>query len=1381
MIKGIKVFACACLFYSHVIAQPASLPKRDIRFEQLPQELGLSQRSVNDIIQDCNGYLWIATWSGLLRYDGYETILFNADNSDENALKSNKITSLYQTSDSTIWVGTMVGGLYRLEPGQSSFTQYIKNDDPNSISDNNIWDMIEDKAGYLWVATQHGLNRMDRAEQRFDHYFSDPADSTSITYDFVTGLSVIEDQLWVTTEDGVNSLSLSNPDDGFRHYYFDAGTNDLLENYAYESESLVIDGRVFTFWATKKGLKVFDGERIRSFDVEGKSSSFSFLRSLWIVDGDQPFVILGSEMGISLFDISQMRFTNFFGDFNEEVNLSQNTISALYIDQSGVLWVGTKKGINKFDTYNNNFSLIETSTFDPTNSIITCMVSDTEGNPWISTLGGGLFKMIKDKHGKPQMVNYQIIDAALADLTNFVQKLSVDATGNFWAGTAGAGVYVFDPLKVKGTRITNYQKFAANGPGSISDNYVMSMKNATSGGMWVGTWSQGLNKIEPSGQVYRYAEPWLEQSPIVTIFQKNNETLWLGTRGKGLLKIKLKDEKIVAYQHFQTTTDSTSLSNDFINTIYEDSNKRLWIGTEDGLNLYHEPNHSFQRYKKTTGLTNAEVVSILEDNRGLFWLTHFNGISVLDPNKKENVLINDFDVKDRVQGGFFYNEVAMKGADDKLYFGGSNGFNIIGGHSVYENPHIPRVVIQKMSVFNQEILSGEMLNERIVLTKPIEQTHAITLAYDENSISFEFTALHFAIPEKNKYAYILEGFDDGWQYTSADRRIATYTNLKEGQYTFQVKASNDDGVWNEQPTMIKVVILPPWWRTHQAFFGYALLGALLLLLFRKLILIRLDYENEIKFERIARENNEHLNKSKLQFFTNISHEFRTPLTLILGPIERLINSGEGGHAIQQQLKMVERSANRLQRLINQLLDFRKADAGNLGLHVAAGNFYKFIKEIKLSFDTLASDRNIDFQLHTSANVIELYFDRDQMEKVIYNLLSNAFKHAPSQGSVALDLLEHNSHIELIIMDNGVGIPTAEIDQVFDRFFTGEGEAGDSSGIGLALCKSLVELHKGTIQVESEENVSTRFIVRLPKGKDHFQEDQMISDFKDSEDVTKYIEHANQSTHQEIQEEKGYTQNLSEMSRILIVEDNDQVRSFIKSIFQYDYVVLEAENGEIGFQVANEENPNIIISDVMMPEMDGFTLCTALKENLSTSHIPIVLLTARTSYIYQVEGLEKGADDYITKPFSPEILKLKVKNLLQSREQSRALARSNKTLAIEPKKITVTSADELFMTRAIEYVEDNISNAEFTVVEFGKEIGLSRMQLYRKLKAITGLSPNEFIRMMRVKRAAQLLEQGDFNVSEVTYQVGFTDPTYLRKCFKQQFGVTPSEYAKTNKN
>ncbi len=541
--------------------------------------------------------------------------------------------------------------------------------------------------------------------------------------------------------------------------------------------------------------------------------------------------------------------------------------------------------------------------------------------------------------------------------------------------------------------------------------------------------------------------------------------------------------------------------------------------------------------------------------------------------------------------------------------------------------------------------------------------------------------------------------------------------------------------------------------------------------------MRSEYESNIKLERVKRENTEQLNRSKLEFFTNISHEFRTPLTLILGPLEKMIYEGEIGTSLKNQLQLVAQNAFRLQRLVNQLLDFRKADSGSLTLQVAEGNFYEFLKEVKLSFESLAQEKSIGFEFKSSSNVIKAYYDRDQFEKIIFNLLSNAFKYTPEEGEIEMQLIEKEETLLIKVRNSGEGIKPADKDKIFQRFYSGN-KTSSGTGIGLSLCKSLVELHHGNISVDSVEDEFTQFEVSVPLGSEHFSEDEIIHDFKDSD----YIENYKQQLSNETFEfpDNQLSENLKDMKCMLIVDDNDQVRAFIKSIFKGKYILLEAANGKEAFGLAKEEIPDLIISDVMMPIMDGIAFCNAIKSEVSTSHIPVLLLTARTSLIYNVEGLKNGADDYITKPFSVDVLRYKVQSILKTRERLIQIIQSNNDLIIEPKKVAASSVDRLFISHTLEIIEQNMSDSDYSVVKFGKDVGLSRMQLFRKLKALSGLSPNEYIRIMRVKRAAQLLLQGDLNITEITYQVGFTDPKYFRKCFKQQFNETPSSFRKNQK-
>ena len=1361
------------LISSRGFGQTKSLAQKQLIFDQLPAHLGLNQRSINCLYQDSDGHLWIGTWTGLIKYDGYETITYLADNEASGKLKSNKVTSILEDREGNLWIGTRIGGLFKLDKETDEFTRYTHApDNPKSLSNDNVWSLAEDRHGMLWVGTENGLNWFDPKKEEFKSYGM----SEGLSYKFIT--EVYEDasgRIWAATENGLNLISREGDEVKIHAYQYEEDpANALLHNYIYKMESVVEEGVEVLYLVTKRGLKRWDGVAFTNYVLEERNFSFSFFRALKIVPSEEPFIVVGSENGLNIFDIRTKRFTAFFGNNDERVNLSHNTVVDIFIDRTQVMWVGTKKGLNRFDTYDKNFELFETTRFDETKSILTGIEGDGR-HIWLTTMGGGLFRFDRSNGS---FLNYNMQTTGGNDLKDFIQKLYLDEKGTIWIGTAGAGVIEIDPDDPANRDgiIRKYRQYYQSSKPKLNDDYIMSLEKSADGGMWVGTWSGGLSKITANGEVISFGDPTLNSIPNVALHEDQSGKLWVGTRGKGLYHLTIHGWEIsdkVSYVH---ANDKNSIGDDFITSIYEDQSGGFWIGTENGLNYLDRRTREFEVYKEVDGQQLSQVSGMLSDDLGNLWIANIKGVMVLRPKKEGLSIVNSFDTEDRLQGGFFYNNVAYKDTDGSIIFGGADGFNILNPENLTQNPHLPKVVIKDFQVFNQSLIRGEALAGRQVLEKKGEETH-VRLRYFENSISFEFASIHFAAPQKNRLAYMLQGFDETWRYTTADRGFHNYTNLKDGDYVFKVKGSNNDGLWEETTKNIYVTILPPWWKTNLAILCFIVAIVLVLFAFRKLIIARTNFINNLKFERMERENLESLNKAKLQFFTNISHEFRTPLTLILGPLEKLLSSGEGGKFVKDQLATINQNTQRLLRLVNQLLDFRKAESGNIELEVAEGNIVRFAKEVKLSFEGLAEQRNIDFELLASSNVIQLWYDRDQFEKILFNLLSNAFKYTSDGGKITLKVLEREEEVTFVVEDNGRGIRPENFDKIFERFYSGEEGHTPGTGIGLALTKNLVELHSGTIEVESEENDFTRFTFKIPKGNEHFDKAVLRPDFKDSEYIGNYQVELAQSDSDDSAEDG--TRDISEMEKLLLVEDNSDVRAHIKSLFIANYIVLEAENGKEGLEIAKEEVPDVIVSDVMMPVMDGINLCKQLKKGVNTSHIPVILLTARTSHIFQVEGLEHGADDYLTKPFNARILKLKVKNLINARKQLQRMFSDSQVVNIEPKKVTLTSSDEVFIENALESIEANMSNPEYNVEDFGRDVGLSRMQLYRKLKAMTGLSANEFIRNIRLKRAAQLIEQNELTIAEVTYEVGFTDRQYFRTCFKKQFGVNPSQYKKTD--
>lgn len=1361
------------------VAQPGELRKKRIIFDQLLENQSLSQSSINCVLQDRDGFLWIGTFSGLIRYDGYETTVFHSENIP-GKIQSNKIVTIYEDREGYLWIGTHMGGLFRYDKHRNEFEHFgYKKDDPASLSNNNVWSIEEDQHGNLWIGTEIGLNILRKGKPGFERISK--ANTPSLSYDFITDIHLSSsNELWVSTEEGLNKLVVSGTP-GVEHYSFENYSyeedvsNKALHNYIYQIEELTVNGKPSIWLSTKKGLKGLFNNKLKNFLVPDKSPSYSFFRSLLAVDGKNPYLIAGSETGLSMFDPETQRFETVPYDDYREMNISHRTITALYIDEGGVLWVGTKKGLNKFDTYTKDFEAFRTTQFDKSKNIITGVQNSSHGGYWISTIGGGLFKF----DGKDSFTHYRINSREENDFTEFIQTLYSDNKGNVWVGTAGAGVYHFNEKEItQPGMISRFDHYFTKSASSLSDDYVMSLAGDRDGNILVGMWSGGLNKITTAKKVINFDEPALKRTPVVVIHPDHTGTIWVGTRGKGFYRIRETTAK-PAIKHYYKDDQADSvntISNNFINALYEDHAGTLWIGTDGGLNAFDRRTEEFYQFPLEGGPSNDVIVSIQEDDQGKLWLAHWNGLTVIDPADPR--WVRNYDNNDRIMGGFFYNNVCVKNREGHLLFAGSEGFNRIDTKRIVQKPEEYPLAITQFELFGKPVTYGEEIDGRVILTSPLQDNLKVELKHFENSIAFEFASLDYAAPEKIRYAYMLEGFNKEWSYTTSERRYANYTNLNYGTYTFKVKATSTDGVWSDVYSQVLITIRPPWWKTNWALLMYIVVAFTVLYGFRKLVLLRANLIHDIKLERLQRENMEKLNKAKLQFFTNISHEFRTPLTLILGPAQSLLDSSNMGKIFRNHAISISTNAQRLLRLVNQLLDFRKAESGNLKLEVSEGNIVRFIKEIKLSFDMLAEQMNIQFSMESSSPIIKVWFDRDQFEKIMFNLLSNAFKHTPSGGVITVYIKEIPDDVIITVEDTGKGIKSEHFDKIFQTFFSYDDDKHHTgTGIGLALTKSLVDMHHGKIDVQSREGEFTRFIVSLRKGTAHFHasEIQRLSD--DIESMDHYPSLVGlELTPVDADQPGTQPTSLHAERKLLIVEDNEGVRSYIRSIFQSEYEIIEAENGKEGCTLAIDQSPDVIISDIMMPVMDGITLCKKLKSDVKTSHIPVILLTARTALIFKVEGLETGADDYVTKPFNPKLLELKVRNFIRIRENMRNHFSSKDVLTIEPRKVTLTSADEIFVGKMVESIEKNMSNADYSVEELSLDVAMSKMQLYRKMKALTNQSANEFIRTMRLKRAAQLLDQNQLTVAEVTYEVGFTDLPYFRECFKKMFGVTPSEYS-----
>lgn len=1372
--------------------------KPQLKFDHITTENGLPQEHVFCILQDHRGFLWLGMETGLTRYDGYTFKTYRHDPEDTTSISSNIIRALYQDQSGMIWVGTDGGGLCRFDPKTEIFDTYKhRPQDAGSLSGNRIYGITQDRSGALWVATLgDGLNRLvfDTLDNRqinlsIDRFQADPANPVALAEDNIWTIYLDNrQQLWIgTVGGGLDRLDLSTPimdNPEFRHYQHLPGQTESISDNSIKT--IFEDHRGMLWVGTEyRGLNRLDPAtgKFKRFparqDIPG-SLSHNYVSS--ILEDEQQNLWVGTNGGgLNLYKPETGSFSHYQHVGSDPYSLNGQLVNTIFQDRSGIIWVGmVNKGLNRIDPQKQqirHFYAVPYQTGSLNSNLVKSIYEDRNGEIWVGTYGGGL------SHFDPEQrtfKHYRQAPASDADGSNNVQRIYEDRQGNFWIGTDGGGLYQFDRQQ----KVFRSFNTSPSGKTKLTGNSVWTICEDLRGNIWIGTADGGLNCFRRETQEFEH----FQHDPKVTtsingtdvriIYEDHLGILWIGTYDGGLNRLNPADGTFIRYTNHPG--DSTSISNNIITDIFESPNDRkLWIGTfGGGLNLFDRVSTTFTHFRESDGLANDVVKSIEEDQDGNLWISTLKGISKFHPGQQ--VFIN-YTSSDGLQGPGFNLGSSCLSDDGALYFGGTNGFNCFYPEKLIKlSKEHPVCLITDLRIFNRSIKVGEKIGKQVILDKAIEVAEEITIPHDIDDFTFEFSALDFASSDKIRYAYQLEGNDNSWQYTSANRRYASYTHLPGGRYVFKVRASNKDGQWNEQITRLTVHRLSPPWKSPLAIGVYVILILLAVYLLRKYAIARLKLINELKLERLERKKNKELNEMKLRFFTNISHEIRTPLSLILGPIQSLISQGIGNQETRNQLQIMNRNANRLLILVNQLLEFRAQEAGHSQLKVAKGNIIPFLAEISMSFKELARQRDIEFSFESGQDRIELWFDRSQMEKVIYNLLSNAFKFTADKGRIGLKVSEGSQDtVVLEVKDNGQGIPPEELPYIFDRFHKfNDNYSGNylGSGIGLALVKNIVSAHHGEIKVDSRPNEFTRFTIRLPQGVQSFREDQIIADFKESEDPIHYKKATLEA--EQVQVIQDRTAAPGNAPKLLLVEDNEDVRHFLKEIFLTTHRIQEAANGEEGWELARSTDPDLIISDIMMPEMDGIELCQKIKTSLETSHIPVILLTARTSLVYQFEGLETGADDYITKPFNPDLLKLRVKNIIESRQKLRS--KFSQQIAIEPQEIALTSPDQELLKNAIAAVEKHMDNGEFDVNQLARELGLSRPVLYRKLPAITNHTPNEFIRIIRLKRAAQILSKYDMPISEVCYSTGFKTPKYFSKCFRELFGQSPSEYVRDHR-
>mgnify|MGYP003939795167 CR=1 FL=1 len=1347
-----------------------------INFKHYTITEGLSQNTVLCLMQDREGFIWVGTEDGLNRFDGYEFINYRHENDHPKSISSNHINALMEDTDGKIWVGTSAG-LNIFDRNTETFDLLSTRSDTRKTD--YISSIFKDSKNNIWIGTFEGLKRYDRTSQSFELYqFYQDKDSLEFNKIYHVGEGA-DNMLWVC---GLRDLKRFDP--GSKKYL---PLPVVLEKDPTLKRSIaryIASDSLGNTWiaSTNEGLFVYntDKNKLTNYRKEANTNSLpsNIVRIVSFVNDNEVFV--GTRDGLSIFNRRNGKFRNYNNDKYDPRSLSHNSVRSIIKDKSGNIWIGTfTGGLNLVNLYE-RFSFIgEYMGNNPGLSyrVIGALASEKNGGFWAGTEGGGLNFVTQDISS---FTSFDLPGSNLSIFNNTIKALYPDGD-SLWIGTY-SGLLLMN----KQTRtIRDYPINSTRGVQAIIRNTK---------GLWLGTNSQGLICIDRHGKQKIFRNQTgnpksISGNNITAIVKDESDNLWIGTE-RGLNYFDGKAFTQFLYQPHE----EYSLNSNNILSVCIDRKGRIWVGTKGGgLNLLDRKTKKFYALTEEQGLGNNVIHAIEEDDEGILWVSTNKGISRISikeqgtvPLRTGDFSISNYTYEDGLHSSQFSSNASFKDAHGTLYFGGINGIIYFNPSRIKEDKNDPDIVFTDFLIRNRP---ANFSHENSPLQQTINETKKIVLSYDQAFITIKFAALNFLNPGKTQYAYRLENFsnDDDWHYVG-NQRTATFTNLDAGEYILRVKATNNDGIWSDKIKEVKIIVLPPWWKTWWAYLLYIAFISGLLYLFYSYSLRNAKLKNELFYEHLSREKEQELAEQKLNFFTNISHEIKTPLTLILTPLEKLINLNEGNNKILNQLMLIKRNGDRLLRLVYQLLDFRKFEAGNMALQVSSENIVEFCKEIVLIFKPYARDKGIKIDIQAQQSEINAWIDTDKIEKVLYNLISNALKFTAEGGHIVLRIdsvqKDLKEWITIKIIDDGIGIPEDRIDKIFEQYahYNEYNTNGYGSGIGLTFSKALVELHHGQLYAESTQPAVdskgyTCFTIELPAGKEHFQEGDIIHELQDDDTneegvvTPEYIHstalHAQRK--QLILEDAAGEKNI-----MLIVEDNLDVQQFIADHFEEFFDIKTANNGKEGLRIALDVSPDIIISDVMMPEMSGIELCQHIKTDSRTSHIPLILLTARTPLLYKIEGIETGADDYITKPFNLRLLEARVWNLLEARKRLRDRYKENITL--EPKNIAITSPDVKFLERVMSYIEKNLDEPGLNVEEIGKEIGMSRVTLYRKIKALTNQTVIEFIRSIRLKRAAQLLEQNQFNINEIAYIVGFTDVDYFRKCFKERFGKTPKEYA-----
>jgi signal transduction histidine kinase/ligand-binding sensor domain-containing protein/DNA-binding response OmpR family regulator len=1301
---------------------------------------GLSNNSVTCITKDKYGFMWMGTYDGLNRYDGYTFKVFRNIWGDKNSLVNNHIKSI-NACDGRIYVGTEKGLMFFDYADSRFHALYCYNEQHQPVKIGfNINEIVADRSGNVFVTNgTYGFLKFGKTDTI----------GKEIPYD--------------TNKQRFNTLATR------------------------------IDNRG-TIWVlvSKIGLGRYDAvnEKIKIVAPELAYAG------CMTIDGKGK-IIAGSGNELFMYDPVSLKTTKLDNGLNK---LTSNNIFSLTTTKNGDIWVATNGGgIKVWNPSANNLTYINAG--ETPNSLrsgaVDAVYEDDESRIWIATLRGGV--NIIDR--KPVSFHLFAHDAFNKNsvINNFILSFCEDKQHNVWVGTDGGGLNYWN------TRTNTFETYIhQDTPGTISSNFVVSILNDYTNKIWVATFNGGIDAFDNVTRRFKHYSCYnqvdkKEERNFWKLYEDSQHRLWAASTWGGALflynrnkdQFELFDNSLVNIHALFEDHAGNLWAGNYINlikidvqhkkhhfyfigqairAITEDSKRNLWVGTEGGGLLQYDTNtYQYKRYTESAGLPSNTILNILIDNGGNLWCSTYNGLSNFNVTTKK---IINYNASDGLQSNQFNYNAALKLASGKMLFGGIKGFNFFSPDSIAPYAHQPRLMLSDFTINNVSIERDSTYEQK----QPLNELKEITIPFNQATLNISYTALEYSFPEKISYAYYLEGWDHGWNYVGK-LKSAYFSRLNEGTYTLKIRATNTEGQWAAPPIAIKIIVLPPWYRTWWAFLIYLSLVFAIAYAFYNYRVNQAKLRFKVKLANLQVEKEKELNEKKLTFFTNVSHEFRTPLTLIINPIKDLLNQSKGNI---EELSTIYRNARRLLGLVDHLLLFRKTESENTQLKVSKLNFVSLCKEVYSCFIQQAKIKHLHYSLESGVENMEVYGDLEKIEIALFNLISNAIKFTPDHGTIRIIIEQDDVLAYFKIMDSGIGINADVGDRLFDKFY----QAKDKNyfrkgfGIGLYLVKVFIESHKGNISYSNNPNGGTTFLLALLKGKAHFSEDAIVDDaVPDYTYVNELIDDDNKDAEQE--EDLAALELFSSAKySLIVIDDNDQIRSYIKKIFTPGYIVMEAQNGIAGLELIKKHMPDVIISDIVMDGLSGLDLCRIIKEDQAISHIPVILLTGDTTPDIMLKSIEEGAIDFLRKPFDKELLIARVKSVLRNKTELQNYFYKEVTKNSNGRSISQENKD--FLNNCISVIEHYFTDDQFDVYVLAKEIGISYPTLFKRLKGITGQSVNNFIRFVRLRKAAELLIQTNRNVNETAFQVGFSDVKYFREQFFKQYGVNPSEFIKKHR-